>query len=342
MVETLLKAGADPNAIDSDNSSALVIAIHRASDWRKKADLLLGNGAKIDATFGERRLPLVHSLALTEPQLYYLIQKGASVHAVDPSTQASVLARATYRDYFCTDRLFSLLFERGAKLETLDDERLTPLGNAVKYDHPECVGQLLKRGASTDDVWADRHGKVGALFMALSGYVDDEKDNYAPDLVKRIRIIKMLRERGAVLGFRELWIVTEGTVASFFSSEELYKSISADDYILEKAAGSQNPELRRLAARQYLEKAREGADAAGNRDELNNALKDCNAARSLYEGDKRQKEAVPEMHLYCGLLEHQLGGMDQAANADLRKYLELSPAAPNAKNIRALLKNPDR
>jgi len=72
-----------------------------------------------------------------------------------------------------------------------------------------------------------------------------------------------------------------------------------------------------------------------NRDELNSALKDCNTARRLYE---QVKGAVPETYLYCGLLERQLGGMEQTADADLRKFLELAPAAPNSQQIRSLLK----
>ncbi len=335
LVELLLKAGANPNAVDKENSPALAIAIHRASDWLKKADLLISNGAKVDATFGERHLPLTHSMAITEPQLYYLIEQGASVHAVDPTTKTPVLARAAYRDVFCTDRLFSLLMKRGAKVDTLDDSRTTPLGYAVKYAHPECVRQLLDRGASTVGVSEDRNGKRSALFLALLGYVEDEKENRGADIMRRIRIIDMLREKGVVLGAQEGWVVAEGSVSSFFGSDEIYRNISDNDYALEKAAKSENAELRRLAARRYLEKAREVATLAGDRDELGEALKDCNTARRLSEAGE-QKNLLPEVYLYCGLLEHKLGGMKQNAQADLRRYLELVPAAPNAGELKAL------
>ena len=339
LVELLLKSGADPNAVDKEKDPALMIAFHRAAEWRKKADLLIDHGAKVDATFGDRCVPLTHSLALTEPQLYYLIEKGAPVRAVDPSTKATVLARACYRDFYCTDRIFSLLMKRGASLETLDDSGRTPLGNAVKYTHPECVKQLLDRGASTTGVWGDSRVKRGALFVALLSYLEDEKGNYAPGMAKGVRIIRMLREKGAVLGPKEGWVVTEGSAAAFFTSDEIYKCISADDNALERAAKSKDAEIRGLAARRYVERARESAASAGDRDGLNNALKDCNSARRLLEAEDAasQKGILPKVYLYCGLLERQLGGVQQAAEADLRKYLELAPGAENSREIRALL-----
>lgn len=234
-------------------------------------------------------------------------------------------------------RMVALLLEKKANPNAWYAGK-RPLAVSIMQNTPECLEQLLNKGALSSEVLEEQGVKQSALFVSFRHYVQDEKKNDDSARMKRVRIIRMLLEKGAELGPKEGSIIFEGSVATLVGNDVCFKMIRANDATLESAAKG-NHEMRQLAMRRYVEKTKEATVSATEKNDLQKALRFCNTVRNLYDTmDTRVRgEIMPEIPLYCGLLEHQIGGMQEQAQTDLNQYLTLAPEAENAAKIRTLL-----
>ena len=157
-METLLKAGADPNAIIESSWTALH-CLSRCSDDIKYADILLKYGAYIDPCDRENRTPLYYALfdgnyAFAE----LLIRRGANVNIAamegsfplckEPfSLIESSLSLATYKN---KTNLIELMLKRGAEPNSYNIDGETPLAIAARNSFPKSAELLLEGGAIPD------------------------------------------------------------------------------------------------------------------------------------------------------------------------------------------------
>lgn len=139
LVRTLLDRGADPNAADETQATALMWAIPDLD----KTKLLLDRGADVLARSDEGRTPLMIAAGLpgAEPVVRLLIERGASVRERGPSLfgEISPLILAAYNGDEAT---FRLLVEKGADLQK---DGVGALAFSLRAQCKGCIDTILPR-----------------------------------------------------------------------------------------------------------------------------------------------------------------------------------------------------
>ena len=138
VVDTLLKAGADPNATDEKGETALFYA-----STAEVVNLLVKVGANVNAKNNNGRTVLMESS--TNPSLLQvLLDAGADVNAADNSGKTALSQAASYGQ----EQSISLLLQAGANVNAKDQNGETALFRAVNNSQTEAVSLLLKAGAN--------------------------------------------------------------------------------------------------------------------------------------------------------------------------------------------------
>ncbi|CAH8557615.1 unnamed protein product [Dicrocoelium dendriticum] len=147
-VDSLLKAGADPNQMDEDGWSAL-----RTAAWRGHSDiveLLLCHGASVNLSGPDGRSALrAAAWAGHEEIVQRLIDAGADVDIQDAEGRSPLIAAA----YMGHVGVVELLSQAGANLDHADEDGRTALHVATfcvrpSTTHLEVVSCLLEYGAN--------------------------------------------------------------------------------------------------------------------------------------------------------------------------------------------------
>lgn len=152
VVEMLLQQGADVNARDSNNETALLCATryNQEESWWYR---VMGDGADSYADSNARDM-----LA----QVKLLIDAGADVNEVDYQG-ATPLINACGHKVCRGEEMVNLLLDRGADINLRDENKCTSLMNAVWDNSYTVVTQLLCRGADVNAV-----NKCGRTVLDLS------------------------------------------------------------------------------------------------------------------------------------------------------------------------------
>ena len=162
-LRALLKQGADPNAAQPDGATALHWAVHW--DDHQAVDTLVRAGAKPDAVNDLGVFPL--SLACANgsgAMAKRLLLAGASVRTALPGGESPLMtcARTGAAD------AVRLLAERGADVNARESHRgQTALMWAAGGTHPEAVQALIERGADVNA--ASTGGFTPLMFAAREG-----------------------------------------------------------------------------------------------------------------------------------------------------------------------------
>ncbi len=152
-VQALLHRGMDANARGRHGESPL----HEAPS-RRMAELLLKNGAHVEAKDDAGRTPLHRAITGGhEDVAELLVANGADVNAKDSDGSAPL--HLTMRR-----RIVRLLLNKGARVNTRDKNRRTALHMAVKYGGEEAASILLTEGA---DVHAEDSSGMKPLYWAI-------------------------------------------------------------------------------------------------------------------------------------------------------------------------------
>ena len=162
-IQEALKAGAKPNAHDSQGMTALMLAA--SFNRRDIASLLLERGADLEARdmFGFTTL-MYTAQANPEPEIIsFLLQKGANVNAKSKTdlTPLMVAANNAHTD----PKVISLLLAADADINAEDNDGFTPLIWAAISSTPDMVSALLKAGANPH-ARERLHGKTAADYAA--------------------------------------------------------------------------------------------------------------------------------------------------------------------------------
>jgi ankyrin repeat protein len=148
VVRLLMDYGADPNAVDKNDASALLFA---AGDL-EKVRLLVDRGASVNARSALGNTPLIAAAAHSDnlEVVKLLIEKGADVHAKNVNN-VSVLAAAVVASDAATVRF---LLDQGCKPGHINN-LFGAAGNslleiAAQYGNGEIVEMLLSRAADVN------------------------------------------------------------------------------------------------------------------------------------------------------------------------------------------------
>ncbi len=145
MAELLLDKGAEVNAKDKDDRTALMLA---AEDG--KADvvkLLLNRGANANSQTRDG----ITALMLAVGKGHYdavkaLLERQADVNAKDKDGQTALMEAAWKRH----SQIVKLLIDKGAEVNAKTTKGWTPLHSAAAGGHPEIIKLLLDKGAEVN------------------------------------------------------------------------------------------------------------------------------------------------------------------------------------------------
>jgi ankyrin repeat protein len=181
-VQSLLARGADPNALNSLELTALSAAA--GTGQVPIVEALLQAGAKLDATtpYGTGTALASAAAIGSVPVVKLLLARGADAHAARLDGMSVLMYAALNGNVEIVQELLRRKVEVNAK----DNDGATALIEAARADHPEVGRLLLSSGAAIDA--ADSHGWTALMNAAASGQAD---------------FIKLLLEKGANPNARE-------------------------------------------------------------------------------------------------------------------------------------------
>lgn len=150
-----LENGANPNACNSDGTTALVMAVLHSD--KETVHKLIDRGADVNARTGLGRTPLIAAASVPGrwEMVKLLLEKGAdpNLKGGDAPSPAPVVAAGgdtplTEAAKSYDTRSLEILLDHGAKVNEADNVGNTPLLNAALNANPAAVKILLARGAS--------------------------------------------------------------------------------------------------------------------------------------------------------------------------------------------------
>lgn len=155
VIDSLLTAGADPNALTKFGRAPLNIAVFRNNF--DAAELLLDRGASIRLKPGRKRyepplLAAIHGripLATTREWFEFLLAAGADPNAVGRKKAAALNGVGAGHNVENDDRIaaIKLLLAAGAAADQPDDDGLTAVFTAVLFNNARAAQLLIEAGA---------------------------------------------------------------------------------------------------------------------------------------------------------------------------------------------------
>ena len=213
-LKTLLEKGADSNARDIFEWTALMIATEKTN--AEMVDLLLEAGAEVNAKDDNGVTSLIVAAKEGDfPIVESLLARGAEVNARDEFGWTPL----TYAAWQGHTEVVKLLISHGADVNAKDDAGRTALQWAQRENHSETVEELRKGTAKTetkDGPDKDALIEVAKRFQGVEKGKDNQEEETEPE--KDIR-----RELPAGLRLSE-----KGLVAFVCN---YYKDFNKDDYI---------------------------------------------------------------------------------------------------------------
>ncbi|XP_053327322.1 ankyrin repeat and SOCS box protein 8 [Spea bombifrons] len=190
-VESLIRKGVDVNCPHDT-----LMPLHSAcmvcdADC---VELLLENGAHVDALDGYQRTALHYAAEKDEMCVEILLEYGANPNAPD-GNQDTPLHWAAFKNMA---RCVKALLEGGAKVNARDYNQDTPLSWAVIKGNLESVRLLLDYGAQPDTTNLKGQYPAGRLVSLMSRGLGGEREDECLELLRRASGQLRLRREGGL------------------------------------------------------------------------------------------------------------------------------------------------
>ncbi len=161
IVKGLLELGANPNAYDYLNNSAIIYAIQGGYD--DIVDLLIEKGADLEHKGRFARTPLLEAARYNQFHIAErLILEDVDVNASDVYGNTALFYSVAAGNFYLVD----MLLFYGADVMHLNAKQATPLHIACWYGQAEIAGLLLEEGADIDI--KDRFGNTPLLVSVIA------------------------------------------------------------------------------------------------------------------------------------------------------------------------------
>lgn len=229
-VKLVLSKGVNPNAADQKGKKPLQCLWPAASEWKKKAELLIQHGGSIYEPVGPNKESIIEGIYNSE-MVAFMIRKGAEIYTKDKDGKYSLNRKARSS---CSEEVINALVERGVDLNTRSPEYpyQSFLGEAIAHSDAVCVESLLKRGASyavvqnktaTEPERSGLYVALDKLNMRTSGQYNIKWS--AEEIAKSRKIVRLLVDRGAKLISGKKRVATN----YFEAKEKYYSTIMTSD-----------------------------------------------------------------------------------------------------------------
>lgn len=160
VARVLLEHGADPNLPGRSGVSPLAAAAYRGNE--KVVEALLAHGAKPNEEDATGKVPIVYAAALGYTGIVHrLLDTGVDVNTRYGNDLTALMWAAGYADgagVADAEKVVTLLLDRHASIDAVDNRGRTPLMIAAENGHAEMVDLLISRGA--DPALKDKGGKT--------------------------------------------------------------------------------------------------------------------------------------------------------------------------------------
>ena len=179
--DTLIKAGANINAVDSNNKTSLYLAT--IYDHYNMVDMLIKAGANINAVDSDNTTPLhIASYKYDDTIADMLIKAGTNINAVDNDNKTPLHIAS----YGGRNNIADMLIKAGANINAVDSDNKTPLYYAY-IKNALSVVKLLREPKLDNDENKDEKKKMD---MANKIYVLDNKHKFPSNNtnIKRMRL----------------------------------------------------------------------------------------------------------------------------------------------------------
>ena len=180
VAKLLIKAGADVNAKDEDDRSALIYAAD--DNAIELAQLLIKSGADMNAKDRYDRTALMKAAVKNELDFArLLIKSGADVNARDEDDETALMKAARF-----SEDMTKLLIAEKADVNAKNNINQTALMFAVKYNAVDIAKMLIKEGVDINA--KDWQGETALMYAAKRNQIENLKflleagaDMYAKD-----------------------------------------------------------------------------------------------------------------------------------------------------------------
>ncbi|MBS4014576.1 MAG: ankyrin repeat domain-containing protein [Bacteroidetes bacterium] len=164
-VKILLQKGANANATDLRNISALIYAVQGGYD--SIVEVLAENGADLNHKGYLRRTALFEASRFNYFHIAeYLVLKGAEINSGDIYGNTALFYAVANANFFMAD----MLIFYGANVNHKNNKQASPLHIASWYGQLEIAGLLIEAGSDVDA--ADRHGNSPLIVAVMSYNID--------------------------------------------------------------------------------------------------------------------------------------------------------------------------
>lgn len=172
VVALLLKAGADPLAVDEAGSNALMIAAEFQLE-PQVLSLLIQAGIAIDAVDEDEWSALHFACGTPNPEIMRtLLAAGADVHARTYELDTALILVASSSENV---EVAQVLLDAGAALEATNEYQMTPLLNAAMWNGVGMVRFLLKAGANPLAIASSGEGAIELCGMETEEGADEKR-----------------------------------------------------------------------------------------------------------------------------------------------------------------------
>ena len=197
-IHVLLKAGSDINIADKYGQTCLMYAADRNCS-KEVLQAIIDHGADLNATNKDNRTALMRACEERHEDAIYILLKAGSDTNISNNSDETCLMYAADRE--CSKEVLQALIDHGADVNATNKENHIALITACAKKHEDAIHVLLKAGSDINI--ADKYGQTCLIYAAdrncskevLQAMIDHGADLNATNKDNRTALMRACEER---------------------------------------------------------------------------------------------------------------------------------------------------